>query len=177
MPAKGYGAGTAGFVSFSAWYWYMHPDIKSTIAFHTAWFSSEIQENAVLCKDCWHQPLVNPFPATANMDNHVFEAIFVPVSAYQQRKMNVFSFAHAEDAVNPFAAVQIKASDIAKIYDVFMEGTGGYMSLKLPTQYNDAHSSVGLVSEVLLKNGKTVKCYLFNNYDGAGTMIWKVKKS
>jgi hypothetical protein len=177
MSAKGYNAGAAGFVSFSAWYWYAHTESKYTIAFHSAWFSSEIQENAVICKDCWHQPLVNPFPATVNMDNHVFEAILVPVKAYQQGRMNASVFSHAEDATNPFAAIQIKASDVAKIYDVSIEGAGGYMNLNLPTQYNEVHSSVGLICDVLLKNGKTMKCYVFNNYDASGTMIWKGKKS
>jgi hypothetical protein len=175
MSAKGYSSGTAGFISFSAWYWYTHTDLKSTIAFHTAWFSSHAPEIAVLCPDCYQKPLVNPFPTTVNMDNHVFQAIFVPVNAYHQRRMNAFLFSDAGDSVTPFAGVQIKASDIAKIYDLSMEGAGGYMSLNLPTQYNNVNSSVGLVCEVLLKNGKVVKCYLFNNYDG-GTMIWKVKK-
>jgi hypothetical protein len=176
MSAKGYSAGTAGFVSFSATYWYTHTEPKYTIPFHTMWFSSHAPEIASICSDCYQNPLVNPYPASVNMDNHSFEAIFVPVQAYHQRRMNAFSFAHAEDAVNPFAAIQIKASDIAKIYDLSMEGAGGYMNLNIPTQYNNVNSSVGLVSEVLLKNGKMVKCYLFNNYDGAGTMIWKVKK-
>jgi hypothetical protein len=176
MPAKGYSSGTAGFVSFSASYWYTHTDPKQTTAFHTAWVSSHIQEIAILCPDCYQKPLVNPFPTSVNMDNHVFEAILVPVKAYQQGRMNASVFAHAEDATNPFAAVQIKASNIAKIYEVSFEGAGGYMSLNVATPYNDVHSSVGLVCDVLLKNGKVVKCYVFNNYDGAGTMIWKIKK-
>jgi hypothetical protein len=176
MPAKGYSVGAPGFVSFSATYWYTHTDPKSTIPFHTMWFPAHAQEIASIGPEGYQNPLVNPYPSSVNMSNQSFEAILVPVNAYHQRNLRAFIFQHAEDTANPFAAVQIKAADIAKIHEVSMEGAGGYMSVNLPTQYNDVRSSVGLICEVVLKNGRTMKCYIFNNYDGAGTMIWKAKK-
>jgi hypothetical protein len=175
MSAKGYNVGTAGYISFSSWYWHTHTEPKTTMAFHTAWFSSELKQAAVLCPDCYQKPLVNPFPATTDIDNHVFEVILVPVSVYRRRKMTTVSFLHAEDATNPFATVQIKAINVAKIHDVSVEAAGGYMDLHVTISYNNVHSSVGLMCDVLLKSGKSVKCYIFNNYDGSQTMVWKQK--
>lgn len=176
MSAKGYNSGVAGFVSFSSWYWYVHTDPKNTIPFHTAWFSSQTQANAVLCPDCWPKPIVNPFPATANMDNHVFEVVLVPVAAYQQKNLRATKFSHGGDATDPFVGIEIKATDVKKIYEITVEGYGGYMSKNVSAAYNNLYSSVGIICEVLLKNGTVLKCYVFNNYDG-GTMVWKGTKN
>jgi hypothetical protein len=175
MSAKGYSAGTVGYISFSSWYWFEHTEPKSTIPFHTAWFSDSIQANAVLCKSSWPIPIVNPFPSTVNIDNHVFEVILVPVKAYQSANLTTTVFSHAEDTANPFAAVQIKAADIKTINDVYIEEEAGYMSKKITAKYTDVNSSVGLICDVVMKNGQSLSCYIFNNYDG-GTMRWKNKK-
>jgi hypothetical protein len=174
MPAKGYNKGTAGFVSYASWYWYDHTDPKTSIPFHTAWFSSDIQANAVLCTDCWPKPIVNPFDAETNMDNHVFQVVLVPVAAYQAKKMKATLFSQAEDATNPFASIQVKASDIKQINEVYAEKPYDYMSKFNLASFQNPYSSVGIICDVLMKNGNVVKCYVFNNYDG-GTMMWKRK--
>jgi hypothetical protein len=176
MTAKGYNAGTTGYISFSSWYWFEHTEPKSTIPFHTAWFSDSIQANAVLCKSSWPIPIVNPFPSTANIDNHVFEVILVPIAVYQSANLTASLFSHAEDIANPFAAVQIKAADIKVINDVYIEADGEYMSKKIASKYSDVNSSVGIICDVIMKNGQALSCYVFNNYDGSGTMHWKNKK-
>ena len=76
---------------------------------------------------------------------------------------------------NPFLPYAIKASDVKKINDVWVECDGEYMSTNLSTAYKNVKSSVGIVCEVVLKNGSIVNCYVFNNEDNH-RIVWKETK-
>ena len=180
MPVKGYysGAGTAGYVSFSSVYWHWHNQPNVTIPFRTVWFSDDADVRNALCQECIPIPIVNPI----KIHDHSFQAVLVPITAYQSSGLTVGNFINQidNDPSNPFIPIAIKATDINKINDVSIECDGGYMSKLLPTQYNNIRSSVGVVCEVVLKNGNVINCYVFNNEDGhnglIGRIVWKEKR-
>jgi hypothetical protein len=173
MSAKGYNVGAPGFVSFASWYWFEHTNPITSNSFHSAWFSDTIEANAVLCRNTWPQPIVNPFKADVAIDNHVFEVILVPVSTYQSGYATTSLFVSGEDPANPFTSMLVKAADIQAINDVYLEAPTGYMNAYLSDKYNSSYSSVGIICEVVLKTGEKKACYIFNNYDDSGTLQWK----
>ena len=188
MPAKGYNIGAVGYVTFVSLHHSSYQNLadplnpvnrKHTLPFHTAWIADTIDDiRAVFangCTDCLAKPFVFPFPKEAQ--NHVFEVLLVPVSIYQRRRCTTTTFSD-----NPTFApsgilsdLAISPNDIQEIGDVCLEASGGYMNRNIVDSYNRESSSVGIICYVLLKNGRSVPCYVFNNYD-EGALVWKIKK-
>jgi hypothetical protein len=187
MPSKGYRSGTRadekGYVSFTSLYWYKHGNsVKTentihTIPFHTLWVDKfDLATNRVfpLCPKCYPNPVVLP----DNLAVHYYQVYFVPVDSYKSSGLSQSTANIADDAItstDPLVNIAIRANDIKKINDVFIENEGEYMSTLLPTEYKNTSSSIGVVCEVIRKDGTKVNCYIFNNID-KGFLRWKEKK-
>jgi hypothetical protein len=68
----------------------------------------------------------------------------------------------------------IRSDKIAQIISRGFESNTGWIANKENTNYNNLYSSKGLTVTVKLKTGKTITCYLLNNYDGAGTFTLEI---
>jgi hypothetical protein len=188
MTAKGYNVQNplrSGYLTFMSFNWSEYKFLQepnrsnkeATAFFTTHWLSEATAKGGFPgCNECLPKPIV--FFQTPNEENHLFKTVLVPVSKYQSSGVLDTKPEDTGDGYikGLFLDLAISTNDIKAINDIYIEGGGEYMSKKLTTNYNDTHSSVGLICEVLLKSGMSEKCYVFNNCDGSGTLIWKVKK-
>jgi mannan endo-1,4-beta-mannosidase len=114
---------------------------------------------------CTPSPLVYQLPETT--ENHVFEAILVPVEAYKS------SASPATRSFNDWKmSFAVPINTISKVQSVSIEPSTGYIATNDKAKYDNTHSSKGIVVRVLSR-GRTIDCYLLNNYDTAGTLAWK----
>jgi hypothetical protein len=188
MTAKGYNEQKPlrpGYLTFMSFNWSEYEFLqesnrsnKEATAFFTTHWLSEATAKVEFagCKECLPKPIV--FFQNPNEENHTFKTVLVPVSKY--RSSGILN-AKPEDKgggyiKGPLLDLAISTNDIKAINDIYIEGDGEYMSKKLTTNYNDTHSSVGLICEVLLKSMKPEKCYVFNTQEGTAVLTWKVKK-
>ncbi len=180
MSAKGYNLGcydygcsrqVYGAVSFVSSYFYDHYDAPSRACFRTIWAEKGIYP-ALMCPDAI--PAVVLYPYDHNVtQNHSFQAIMVPVAAYQAFSDPIKRLTIGYTALTSLA---VKPEDIKAINDVYLECPTGYIKRTETQNYADVHSSKGIICDILLKNGQNISCYIINNYDGAGTLIWKNHK-
>jgi len=113
---------------------------------------------------CYPKVIVWDIPRNGSTINHVFEAYLVNVSDYQK------SLTRTYDYMKRYA---IRSDKIAQIISWGFESNTGWIANKENANYNNLYSSKGLTVTVKLKTGKSVTCYLLNNYDGVGTLTWK----
>jgi hypothetical protein len=114
---------------------------------------------------CVPNPIIFPHPDIT--ENHVFAAKLIKQTDYK-------AFSGSKKDWNTMASVPaIPVSDIQQITGVYLEERGGHISTTEAADYNNPLSSKGIVVNVKLKTGKSVPCYVINNYDGAGTVYWK----
>lgn len=172
MPAKGYHTGIGGYATFQSWFYYTHNFPINTKAFRTAF---NWGDRKIICPECRPTPIVNPFPD--NRETNSYEVLLVPVASYQRSGSTPSTFIGLTEnnPTDPLVSMAINASDVKKINDIFIEDNGGFMSGHLLTQYKNLSSSVGVVCEVVLKDGTNVNCYVFNNHD-SGRIVWKVER-
>jgi hypothetical protein len=90
----------------------------------------------VVCPAAIPNPVVYPFAHDVTQ-NHVFEAILVPVNVYQRA-----TFAKTFDN---FKAQAIAPEKIAAINDISLECANGYIAASERDNYQDVYSSKGLV--------------------------------
>ena len=121
-------------------------------------------------KQCYPNPLHFPFPADSCGLN--MNVIFVPVDLAASEVMNLLK-AEKVALLTPKA---LKANEIQAIEDIGIESPSGLINRRIPTAYNNIHSSVGLVCHVLLKTGIRKKCYILNDFDAPTYLVWKVKR-
>jgi hypothetical protein len=186
MTAKGYNEQkplTPGYLTFMSFNWSEYKFLQepnrsnkeATAFFTTQWVTDTTAKNEFAgCKECLPKP--NVFPQNFKVGTTLL-TVLVPVSKYQSSGILDIKPQNTGDGYikGPLLDLAISTNDIKAINDIYIEGDGEYMSKKLTTNYNDTHSSVGLICEVLLKSGKPEKCYIFNTQDGE-TLTWKVKK-
>jgi hypothetical protein len=177
MPAYGYNLGyyhdsdgqkVYGTVTFVSSYFFDHYDAPSRAYFRTMWADKSIYP-ALVCPEAIPEVVQYPF-AYNNTQNHTFQAIMVPVSSYQSFPDPNKRLALGYPALT---ALAIKPEEIKAINDIYLECPSGYIRRTESQNYADVQSSKGIVCELLLKNGQTVQCYVINNYDGGGTLLWK----
>lgn len=158
------GTGPAGVASYTTFY------IPSDTIFRVIWGSALHDSLAYhYYGACVPRPLI--FPEGLG-ENHVYGAFLVPVADYQSSPVRLSLYPSAAE----YAAVRkkaIKPSDIDDLVGWYFESSSGYFATNTPLAYNSIWSSRGLVVKVRLAGGMEVPCYLFNNYDMAGTMKWK----
>ncbi len=104
------------------------------------------------------------FPLDPIAQNHVFAAKLVKTTQYQTLSPSARLFLNIPS---------LHPADIISIENPRLEGRGGYIATNEPAGYNNVFSSLGIVVTARLRGGESVDCYLLNNYDGAGTLIWK----
>lgn len=64
--------------------------------------------------------------------------------------------------------------DLDIISGAYLEGSGGYISLTEPTEYNAAHSSKGIIVVAKRKSSAVYEeFYILANYNHGGTLRWK----
>lgn len=187
MTAKGYNVQnplTSGYLTFMSFNWSEYKFLqdpnksnKEATAFFTTHWLSDTSARTLFagCNNCLRQQIV--FSQKLG-ENHGFKTVLVPVSKYQNSGILDTNPIDKSGGYieGPLLDLAISTNDIRAINDIYIEDDGGYMSKILTVNYNNTHSSVGLICEVLLKSGASEKCYVFNNYDGSGTLTWKVKK-
>jgi Secretion system C-terminal sorting domain len=177
MAANGYNLGcydvscsrqVYGAVTFVSSYFFDHYDAPSRAYFRTMWAEKGIYP-ALVCPDAIPETVLYPFDHNSTQ-NHVFQSIMVPVGAYQ-----AFADPQKRLAIGypALTALAVKPEDIKSINDVYLECPTGYIKRTEGTNYADVHSSKGIICDILLKSGQNIQCYLINNYDGAGTLLWK----
>jgi hypothetical protein len=187
MTAKGYAGGSAGYVTFISYHWveysFLNEPNKSIIGlttpFRTAWLMPDDSISfGIRCVACLPKPVVFPYSKSPNVTNASFMTLLIPVSKYQASGLLISNTSNDSTgaAIDPLLSLAINSTEIKGINDVYMEEESGYMNSKLTAKYADEYSSIGVICDVVLKSGVTEKCYIFNNYDGAGTLVWKVKK-
>ena len=182
MSAKGFMRGTVGYTSFLSYRWNTYSytnqpskDVKSVVApFYSIWFGKEDSTRVLglRCDSCKPNPMAY---AAAGM--HVFSCILVPVEKYKTAGI-IETIATTDGTLQltgPFLPLAINCNDIKAIQDVYIEDEAGYMNQKHADKYNNINSSIGLVCDVVLKNGEQMACYIFNNVDG-NYLFWKNKK-
>ena len=146
-----------GLVTYTA-YTYVYDS-----AFHVIWGSGAHDNLAfVYYGACAPEPII--FPAGVG-ENHVFEAILVSQTTYKNSTNKEFGYLKDRDAI-PLTSVD-------SIVGWYMESKNGYIATTEPSDYNSILSSKGIVVKVKMGNGDHILCYLLNNYDKAGTVIWK----
>ena len=177
MPSKGYHSGifaadtskkVYGFVNFTSMAFTKNPVAAEKIPFHSMWAMRSTATvagyDAIVCPEAFPPFIVFPFAETSQ--NHVFEAIFVTLTAYQTARKTEFL---------ELKKIAISSSDIKAINDAFLECPNEFMSRKETVSYNNVFSSKGIICQITLKSGRSVLAYLINNYDG-GTVLWKEKR-
>ena len=100
-------------------------------------------------------------------ENHVFEAFLIPISAYKSLTgASAKSYSDLKKSALP-------RNYLKNIQSVSVEPRTGYIAATEPALYNNNFSSKGIVVHIKLSATKFEDCYLINNYDTAGTVIWK----
>jgi hypothetical protein len=177
MAANGYNLGcydvscsrqVYGAVTFVSSYFFDHYDAPSRAYFRTMWAEKGIYP-ALICPDAIPETVLYPFDFNSTQ-NHVFQSIMVPVGAYQ-----AFADPQKRLAIGypALTALAVKPEEIKSINDVYLECPTGYIKRTEGQNYADVHSSKGIICDILLKNGQNIQCYIINNYDGVGTLLWK----
>jgi hypothetical protein len=182
MSAKGFMRGAAGYTSFLSYRWNTYSytnqpskDVKwVTAAFYSIWFGKEDSTRVLglRCDSCKPNPM-----AYAASGVNTFSCILVPVEKYKTAGITETTTTTDSSLrlTGPFLPLAINCNDIKAIQDVYMEGEAGYMNQKHAEKYSNINSSIGLVCDVVLKNGEQIACYIFNNVDG-NYLAWKNKK-
>ncbi|HRH59699.1 MAG TPA: hypothetical protein PL045_03970 [Chitinophagaceae bacterium] len=134
--------------------------------FHTTWDSARLGYDYYGV--CYPSVIVWDVPRDYTTLNHVYEAYLINTADYQPALVKTF------DALKSKA---IKSDQITQLISWSYETSTGWTATKESANYNNLYSSKGLTVTVKLKSGKTITCYLLNNYDGAGTIVWKTPMS
>lgn len=113
---------------------------------------------------CVPSPLSWPIDSSTFTTNDVYEAYLVKTRDYRAATDKSYL------ALRPQA---ILSTDIISIDGYAIEGKEGYIAEKIPAQYNNPNSSLGLVVRVNTHSEGLIWCYLLNNYDGDPTITWK----
>lgn len=166
MNAACYNNGSAapGIVSYTAFY------IPADTIFRVIWGSALNDSLAYhYYGACVPKPLI--FPDNAG-ENHVFNAFLIPVSEYQTSPVQL-SLHYTLPEYTALKKKAIKPADIDDLTGWYFEPTSGYIATTQPLAYHNTLSSRGLVVKVKVTGGLEIPCYLFNNYDLAGTLNWK----
>ena len=158
MPAKGYNSsGKHGILSFDTFYQndstFFHT-ILDSFASAYRYYGAYIPDNIVF-------PFTGP-----NVANDIFQARFISIVDYKNAP-------GIKDYSSLNGKYEIKVQDIYDIVQIYLETTKGYINKTEPANYKNQNSSKGIVCVLHMKNETYVPCYLINNYDGAGTFIWK----
>ena len=104
-----------------------------------------------------------------NTQNHVFCFSFVKVVDYQALNLPV-----ADRVFTKLVSKSILIDDIKEIKFKRIERPEEYIGTSENANYTNVNSSKGLVFQITLKSdNKKHECYLINNYDTAGTIVWK----
>jgi hypothetical protein len=146
---------SASMVTYSSFY------IPATSEFRVIWGGAP--GNFSYYGVCPPDPIIFPHPGA--IENHVFGALLIKQSDYR-------AFAGTRDYTN-MASISLPVADIREIVSVYVEDSGGYASTNENAAYNNMNSSSGVIVNVILRTGTHVLCNIINNYDGAGTIIWK----
>ncbi len=115
---------------------------------------------------CAPNPVVYEAPITTQ--NHVFELRFLPVGTYR-------NFSDDKNSWDALKGLQtFKVSDITNITNIKLDAPNSILARTEKVDYEDPLSSKGIRCTVKLKNRRTpVECYVYSNYDKAGTIEWK----
>lgn len=158
MSTQCYGAiEKEGEVSFTAFY---YPDSSSVRVIWAA-RTETFHNYGVLSPN----PLVYQGPD--GTENHVFELRFLPVTAYKAWKGDKNEWS----VVKKLQSFAIQ--DIASIGDLRLESPTDHIAQTERAHYDNLFSAKGLFCTVTLKNGTSLACYLYSNYDKSGTLQWK----
>jgi Astacin (Peptidase family M12A) len=115
---------------------------------------------------CAPNPIMYEAPEATQ--NHVYELRFLPVSTYNSFKGDKTTWASLKDLQT------FKVGDIASITNIRLDAPNSALAIKEKADYNDLFSSKGIRCTIKLKNKRTpIECYIYNNYDKAGTIQWK----
>lgn len=115
---------------------------------------------------CAPNPIV--YEAHEGTQNHVYELRFLPVVAYNKFGGDKTSWASLKNLQT------FKAGDIESITNIRLDAPNSTLAIKEKADYNNAFSSKGIRCTVKVKNQRTpIECYIYNNYDKAGTIQWK----
>ncbi len=157
---------SASMVTFSSFYIPFSKEYPANASeFRVIWGSAA--SNFSYYGACAPSPIIFPHPGV--IENHVFGAKLIKQSDYM-------AFSGSPKNYTTMAGVAaVAVADIQQITAVYMEERGGYISTNESADYNNMLSSKGIVVKVKLRTGPVIQCYLINNYDGAGTIIWKEK--
>jgi hypothetical protein len=110
---------------------------------------------------CVPNPIV--WDASESAANHLFAAKLIDIPSFVNAGQNA-----------DFAKISaINTNDIKSIDCMKMEEANGYAAATETANYNNTLSSKGILVLITLKTGVQQWCYLINNYDTAGTIIWK----
>jgi hypothetical protein len=101
-------------------------------------------------------------------ENHIFEAVLVPVNVYKQSP-NPSNRSYDEWKTK----FSFPINAIASLQGVAVEPPTGYIATNEPANYSNTYSSKGILVRATLTNNKKMDFYLLNNYEGAGTIAWK----
>lgn len=148
-----------GTVSFTAFY---YPDSTSV---RVIWGNEKWVYDYYAA--CAPRPII--YEAPEGTQNHVYELRFLPVAAYNKFTGDKTTWASLKDLQT------FKVSDIASITNIKLDAPNSTLARKEKADYDDLFSSKGIRCTVKLKGkrGSLIECYIYNNYDKAGTMQWK----
>lgn len=147
-----------GSVSFTAFYY------LDSVSVRVIWGNQQSAYDYYAA--CAPSPIV--YEAPEGTQNHVYELRFLPVTAYNQFTGDKTTWASLKDLQT------FKVSDIASITNIRLDAPNSTLAVKEKTDYSDVFSSKGIRCTVKLKNKRTpIECYIYNNYDKAGTIQWK----
>jgi hypothetical protein len=166
MSASGFGysnprASAPNVVSFTTFYY------EDSTIFRTIWGDTLV--SFTYYGACIPNPILFPWTQGGG-GNHLYELGLIPVADYQAGTAPRNFPGRGNRGV-------FKSEDITAIENIRLEPASGYINRNEPALYAQETSSKGFVCDVTLKGkpGK-VPCYIITNYDGSGTLKWKVKK-
>lgn len=114
---------------------------------------------------CAPNPIVFEAPDAAQ--NHLYELCFLPVTDYQNTTLNRKEW----ESIKKLQTFKIQ--DIARISNFEVEASNSLLAQSETADYERVYSSKGIRCNVTLKNEQVIACYVFSNYDNAGTIQWK----
>lgn len=154
---------------------YTFVDKPGTISFTTFYYPDSASVRVIWGNEKWvydyygvcaPNPVVYEAPITTQ--NHVFELRFLPIGTYRY-------FSDDKNSWDALKGLQtFKVSDITDITNIKLDAPNSILARTETADYNDPLSSKGIRCKVKLKNRRTpIECYVYSNYDKAGTIEWK----
>lgn len=132
------------------------------------------------CTECNPDSAFSPKSQTPDKtnrfdDDSFQQVIFVPIAKYKALNNRHYDITDFER----LKSLALSPLDMKQINDPFIESEKGYLAnsnVKDSNNYRDILSITGIVSEVILKNGNKIQCYILNGQsftNSNGYLDWK----